>query len=209
MARALFIVVSNEMPDHHKRGRGGSHGTLSQSCAGRAYFSFRECVNYKHSITTIIPVVSGLSQTYSLRAGDRGFEGLAMEYGKNDVRVLVVEDNPTISRALVVLLRDEGYVPVVFDAGLPAVEYLRDHCPDIALIDIHLPDISGLELSKQLRDFHGNDVPVIILSGDTSIDTLRTLPQVGATYFFSKPVNISTLLTFLKECDARRQIAKA
>ncbi len=132
-----------------------------------------------------------------------------MEYGKNDVRVLVVEDNPTISRALVVLLRDEGYVPVVFDAGLPAIEYLRDHCPDIALIDIHLPDISGLELSKQLRDFHGNDVPVIILSGDTSIDTLRTLPQVGATYFFSKPVNISTLLTFLKECDARRQIAKA
>jgi DNA-binding response OmpR family regulator len=127
---------------------------------------------------------------------------------RHDTHILIVEDNPLISKALVVILREEGYIPTVFAAGQPAIEYLQEHCPDIAMIDIHLPDISGLELIRQFRALHGNEVPIVIFSGDNSIDTLRALPQVGATYFFSKPVNTSSLLSFLKE-HRTRQTAKA
>jgi CheY-like chemotaxis protein len=113
-------------------------------------------------------------------------------------RVLLVDDNQAVARSLAALLRGEGYEPVTFLAGAPAMEYCRNHCPDIALIDIHLPDISGLELSRQLRTRHGERLPIIILSGDTSMDMLKTLPQSGATYFLSKPISASTLLDSLK-----------
>jgi CheY-like chemotaxis protein len=113
-------------------------------------------------------------------------------------RVLLVDDNQAVARSLAALLRGEGYEPVIFLTGAPAMEYCRNHCPDIALIDIHLPDISGLELSRQIRNCHGVRLPIIILSGDTSMDMLKTLPQSGASYFLSKPISASTLLESLK-----------
>ena len=114
-------------------------------------------------------------------------------------KILVVEDNQLVTRSLATLLRDEGYEPVVFSAGVPALAYLRNNRPDIALIDIHLPDISGFELSQELRKTHGSDLPIIILSGDTSMDTIRALPDAQATYFCSKPVNTSVLIGQLRE----------
>lgn len=116
-------------------------------------------------------------------------------------RILLVDDNQAVTRALAALLRDEGYEPVPFFSGAPAMEYCRSHCPDVALIDIHLPDISGLELSRDIRSLHG-ELPIIILSGDNSMDMLRALPQSGATYFLSKPVSAATLLNSLKSWGA-------
>jgi FixJ family two-component response regulator len=50
-----------------------------------------------------------------------------------------------------------------------------------------------------LRDLLGPDVPIIVLSGDTSMPMLNSLPHVGATYFFSKPVNAQQLVERLNE----------
>jgi CheY-like chemotaxis protein len=113
-------------------------------------------------------------------------------------RVLVVEDDPIAGKALSMLLRDQGYDPVVFADGSHALDYLRQNDLDAALIDIHLPDISGLDLSHRIRESHGQKVPIFILSGDNSLDTLRALPDAGATYFFSKPINATHLLENLK-----------
>jgi DNA-binding response OmpR family regulator len=117
---------------------------------------------------------------------------------KQDKRVVVVEDDPIVGKALGTLLKKEGYDPVVFSGGWPALTYLREHELRAALIDIHLPDISGLDLSHVIRQLHGDNVPIIILSGDTELDTLRSLSDAGATYFFSKPVNTTKLLEHLK-----------
>ena len=67
------------------------------------------------------------------------------------------------------------------------------------MIDIHLPDISGLVLSTKLREKYGPDLPIIIVSGDTSMEMIRSLPHVGATYFFPKPINAEYLLERLRE----------
>ena len=115
-------------------------------------------------------------------------------------KVLVVEDNKLVYSALFTLLKDEGYDPILFDQGLAAIEYARDQeAPSAALVDIHLPDISGLDVTRQLRQSFGQKIPIFILSGDNSIDTLRTLPRAGATYFFSKPVNVAALITQLRQ----------
>lgn len=113
-------------------------------------------------------------------------------------RVLVVEDDPTTVKALLMLLRTEGYDPVAFTDGSHALDYARQHPLQAALIDIHLPDISGLHLSQHIRETHGSAMPIFILSGDNGMDTLRALPSSGATFFFSKPINTVHLLEHLK-----------
>ena len=68
-----------------------------------------------------------------------------------------------------------------------------------ALVDIHLPDLHGLVLSSKLRELLGPAVPIIVISGDTSMANLNALSHVGATYFLSKPLNPAALLARLKQ----------
>jgi FixJ family two-component response regulator len=113
--------------------------------------------------------------------------------------ILIVDDNQATARGLGYLFRDAGYEPATFHEGLSALEYARDHRPAAAVIDIHLPDISGLILSQRLRETLGSHAPIVVLSGDASMEVLNSLPHVGATYFFRKPVSGTMLLEHFRE----------
>lgn len=113
--------------------------------------------------------------------------------------VLIVDDNQATARGLGYLFRDAGYDPATFNEGLAALEFARDHTPTAAVIDIHLPDISGLILSQRLREILGPHAPIVVLSGDASMEVLNSLPHVGATYFFRKPVSGAMLLEHFRE----------
>ena len=117
----------------------------------------------------------------------------------NGPSVLVVDDSPHTAKALAALLRSANFHPMVFYNGETALEAVKNTVPTAAVIDIHLPDINGLILSQKLRDLMGPEKPIIILSGDTSMTTLKSLPHVGATYFFSKPVNGAQLIDRLRQ----------
>jgi CheY-like chemotaxis protein len=115
-------------------------------------------------------------------------------------KVLVVDDSQPTARALATLLGAADYTATTAFRGADALERARaGERFDAAIVDIHLPDISGLVVSRQLRDLLGPDVPIIVLSGDTSMPMLNSLPHVGATYFFSKPVNANLLVERLNE----------
>ena len=114
-------------------------------------------------------------------------------------RVLVVDDNQPTARALASLLNAANYDVAISYRGADAVEQARAASFAAAIVDIHLPDISGLVVSQKLRELLGPEVPIIVLSGDTSMQMLNSLPHVGATYFFSKPVNSHQLIGRLRE----------
>lgn len=107
--------------------------------------------------------------------------------------ILIVDDSAATARGLSGLFEAAGYQPAIFLQGLSAIDFAREHRPAGAVIDIHLPDISGLVLSQRLREILGPAAPIIVLSGDTSMEVLNSLPHVGATYFFHKPV-VGTML---------------
>lgn len=123
--------------------------------------------------------------------------------------ILIVDDNEPTARALSALLRRANYRVAPFHTGSAALAYAEQHPCLAALVDIHLPDVNGLLLSQKLRDRFGPSTPIVILSGDTSLGTLNSLAQVGATHFFSKPVNAPHLLAQLDGFirDAGRQKA--
>jgi DNA-binding response OmpR family regulator len=114
-------------------------------------------------------------------------------------QILLIDDNHTVTSALSTLLNKAGYTVAAFDTGLAALRRAAEQPPDAAVIDIHLPDINGLVLTQRLRESLGGQIPIIILSGDTSMETINSLPHVGATYFFPKPLHAQQLIDRLKE----------
>ena len=114
-------------------------------------------------------------------------------------RILIIDDSPPTASALSALLRRADYETTVAHRGFEGIEAARAASFAAAVVDIHLPDLSGLVVSQKLREILGPGTPIIVLSGDTSMTTLNSLPHVGATYFFSKPVNASLLLQRLRE----------
>ncbi len=113
--------------------------------------------------------------------------------------IVIVEDDKGVAKALETLLSSAGYQPTVFHSAMGGIGYAQKVRPAAAVIDVHLPDLNGLVLSQRLRDAYGPMVPIVVLSGDTSMEVVNSLKLVGATYFFSKPVNCETLLARLRE----------
>ena len=108
--------------------------------------------------------------------------------------ILIVDDNVAVAKALAALIRKAGYEPVTCHQASEALNWTASGTPAAAVVDVHLPDINGLILAQKLRERFGPDTPIIVVSGDTSMETLNSLPHVGATYFFSKPLNSAMLL---------------
>lgn len=113
-------------------------------------------------------------------------------------RVLIVDDQQPVTRALSALIRNAGFDPHACHTGGEALAYSESAKPAAAVVDIHLPDINGLILVQMMRARFGPAMPIIVVSGDTSMETIKSLSHVGATYFFSKPVNAGALVEKLK-----------
>jgi EAL domain-containing protein (putative c-di-GMP-specific phosphodiesterase class I)/CheY-like chemotaxis protein len=103
--------------------------------------------------------------------------------------VLVVDDD-AVGRAVVAsVLRDSGYRTIEADSGVAALEVLADYSVEAALVDQSMPGMSGLELTKRIRQQPEYQlVPILFLSATDSPDTRVAALDAGATDFMSKPL---------------------
>jgi two-component system, LuxR family, response regulator FixJ len=108
--------------------------------------------------------------------------------------VCVVDDHVPSLKALVRLLSAAGLQAVPFDNPRLFLEYAKNHSISLAITDLRMPDLSGLEVQRILYDI-GPKVPVIIITGEREpgIDRTIALDQ-GAIAFLFKPVEASALL---------------
>lgn len=122
-----------------------------------------------------------------------------VELHRQTQEILIVDDSMPTARALAELLLRERFEVAVFTNATDALAYLAIGRPSAAVVDIHLPDMSGLTLSQHIREQKGPDLPIIIISGDPSIQNIQSLSLAGATYFYSKPVRAADLLQRIRE----------
>jgi DNA-binding response OmpR family regulator len=108
--------------------------------------------------------------------------------------VLVAEDDPDLRDAVELILVRGGYHVVATDNGVRAVELAGEHRIDVALVDLLLPGQSGFQVTTDLKVRHGDAVPVIIMSGNTSRAHQDYAFASGAEQFLPKPFTTNQLL---------------
>jgi two-component system, OmpR family, KDP operon response regulator KdpE len=111
-------------------------------------------------------------------------------------RVLVVDDEPQILRALRINLRVRDYQVDVAATGTEALEMAARHPPDLVILDLGLPDLDGVEVIQGLRGW--TKAPIIVLSGRAdSSDKVEAL-DAGADDYITKPFGVEELLARMR-----------
>ena len=113
------------------------------------------------------------------------------------MRILLAEDERSLSRAVVALLERSNYaVDAVYD-GVEALEYLASGHYDALILDIMMPRLDGLSVLKKLRQ-QGNPIPVLILTAKSEIDDKVEGLDSGANDYLTKPFSTRELLARLR-----------
>ncbi len=116
-------------------------------------------------------------------------------------RVLVVDDEPQILRALRINLRVRQYDVDTAGTGTQALESAARHPPDLVILDLGLPDLDGVEVIQGLRGW--TDAPIIVLSGRVdSTDKVEAL-DAGADDYVTKPFGMDELLARMRAVSRR------
>lgn len=121
-------------------------------------------------------------------------------------RILVVEDDPTLQETLKYNLEREGYQVNVVGDGIKALETARDISPDLIIMDIMLPGMDGIEITRILR--HESSMPIIMLTAkDEEIDRVLGL-EIGADDYLTKPFSMRELIARVKAQLRRLRLDK-
>ena len=119
-------------------------------------------------------------------------------------KILVVEDDPTLLETLVYNLKREGYEVEGISDGHVALKTAREHPPDMIVLDLMLPGIDGLEITRILRQ--EITIPILMLTArDSEIDRVLGL-EIGADDYLTKPFSMRELMARIKALLRRVRI---
>jgi len=114
----------------------------------------------------------------------------------NEATILVVDDEPSIREVVGLYLRRAGYEVVVAEDGQAALDALDTHRPDLVVLDLMLPTVDGIEITRQLRA--RGDTPIIMLTARRD-ETDRILGlEMGADDYVVKPFSPRELVSRVK-----------
>jgi len=108
--------------------------------------------------------------------------------------ILVVDDEENIRHTLRGVLADEGFEVLEAPDGRRALELLRHVAPRLAIVDVWMPEMDGIELVERMRN-QAPGVPIIVISGHGTIETAVRVIRLGAFDFLEKPFPLEALLS--------------
>ena len=114
----------------------------------------------------------------------------AVSSGK--VRILVVDDEPSMREMLRIVLRRDGYDVVIAENGRDAIEQLRKSNIDLLLSDIKMPDVTGVEVLRAAKDIN-RDIVAFMMTAFASTSTAVEAMRLGAVDYFTKPFSMDEL----------------
>ena len=109
-------------------------------------------------------------------------------------KIIIVEDQPDVADLLEEMLTIDPYEVIKIHSSGGALSLIRAEKPDAVLLDIMMPDVSGLEVLRFLRREPGlRQIPVVIVSARTLPEDIHTGLEAGATAYLTKPVDVNLL----------------
>lgn len=110
--------------------------------------------------------------------------------------ILLIEDEPQMRRFIRVIIKGHGYQMAEAETGEEGLTQTAVRNPDVVLLDLGLPDIDGLEVTKRIREW--SDVPIIVISArEQEMDKIKTL-DAGADDYLTKPFGAGELLARIR-----------
>ena len=119
----------------------------------------------------------------------------------NDFRILVVEDDRSVSNLITTTLRINGYDYISAASGNEAVSLCASHRPDMILLDLGLPDIDGIEVIQTIRSW--SSAVIIIISARSEDRDKITALDAGADDYLTKPFSVDELLARIRAAQRR------
>ena len=113
--------------------------------------------------------------------------------------ILIVEDNELNMKLFHDLLEAQGYDTLQTKDGREALQLAREHHPDLVLMDIQLPEVSGLEVTKWIKeDENLRDIPVIAVTAFAMKGDEEKIRQGGCEAYIAKPISVQLFLDTVK-----------
>ena len=118
------------------------------------------------------------------------------------LRIIVADDEADSVTALKLLLNDEGHDVIGLSKGAEVMRMVEEFRPDVVVLDIAMPDLSGYEIAKEIRKRHGQITPLLIaITGRYKQASDKMLGQiVGFDHYLVKPYQPDELLALLRFC---------
>ena len=122
-------------------------------------------------------------------------------------KVFLVDDDPAVRDALVLLLEAEGLPGAAFDSAESFLAACDPDCPGCVVLDVRMPGMSGLDLQAALEQ-RGIDLPIIFLSGHADVSTSVRAMRAGAVDFLEKPFDEAALVERIREALERDSLRR-
>ena len=114
-------------------------------------------------------------------------------------RILIVEDNELNMKLLRDVLEAYGYAPITTAEGMASLALAREHRPDLILMDLQLPDISGFDAVRQLKDHEETrSIPVVAVTAFAMIGDERKALTCGCDAYLAKPILLRDFLDLVE-----------
>jgi two-component system response regulator (stage 0 sporulation protein F) len=107
-------------------------------------------------------------------------------------RLLIVDDQVGIRILLLEVFSTEGYETFQAANGRTALDIVRNHRPDLVLLDMKIPGMDGLEILKQIKE-HDRTIKVIMMTAYGELDMIKEATDLGALMHFTKPFDIDEM----------------
>jgi len=119
---------------------------------------------------------------------------------KETKKILIVDDNDDVVTTYRVVLERMGYRVDIARDGNECLEKIEQNRPDIVLLDVLLPGLSGNEVCRLIKDTaRTSDIPVVAITASVAADTRKKMAEVGADAFLLKPIEVSDLNRVIKK----------
>jgi DNA-binding NtrC family response regulator len=119
--------------------------------------------------------------------------------------VLVIDDEAGILESLRILLKNEGFAPIVALGGKQGIEQIEALSPDIVLSDVRMPAVGGVQVLSAVRALHP-DTPVILMTAQATLQSAMQAVNEGAYYYIQKPFRNDELIAILKRASEHRKL---
>lgn len=111
--------------------------------------------------------------------------------------ILIVDDEDNVSKLLDKVLFKEGYITYTADSGEKALDIINEHCIDVVITDIKMPNMSGIELLKRIKEIDSS-INVVMITAFATLDTAIDALRMGAKDYITKPFNLDEIINSVK-----------